>query len=30
VWDARFEALDELLVELEAKKDRADERRNKK
>jgi DNA-binding transcriptional ArsR family regulator len=30
LWDVRFEALDELLVELEAKKDKADERRNKK
>jgi len=29
VWDARFEALDELLVELEGKKEKADDRRKR-
>ena len=30
VWDVRFEALDELLVELEGKKEKSDERRKRK
>ncbi|MEO8703936.1 MAG: metalloregulator ArsR/SmtB family transcription factor [Kofleriaceae bacterium] len=30
VWDARFEALDELLVELEAQQEKSDGRRNRK
>jgi DNA-binding transcriptional ArsR family regulator len=30
VWDARFDALDELLVELEGKKEKPDERRKRK
>jgi DNA-binding transcriptional ArsR family regulator len=30
VWDARFEALDELLVELEATKEKPHERRKRK
>jgi len=29
VWDARFDALDELLVELDAPKEKADGRRNR-